>query len=39
MDVIRFPYESEMTPEHKASLTRLMNREDFRRLADQRGFP
>jgi hypothetical protein len=32
MDAIRFPYESQMTPEHKASLTRLMNREDLRGL-------
>src|SRR5579871_39424 len=32
MDAIQFPYENQMTPEHKAALTRLMNREDFRRL-------
>jgi hypothetical protein len=30
MDDIRFPYANQMTPEHKAALTRLMNRQDFR---------
>ena len=32
MDVIRFPYGNQMTPDHKAALTKLMNREDFRVL-------
>jgi hypothetical protein len=32
MDAIRFPYENQMTLEHKAALTKLMNREDFRDL-------
>jgi hypothetical protein len=31
MDAIRFPDENLMTPEHRTALTRLMNREDFRR--------
>jgi hypothetical protein len=39
MDGIRFPDEHQMTAQHKAALTKLLNREDFRALRRSTWLP